>query len=460
MNAWPVLSHQPSLAVVGLGKLGSPMAAVLASKGFEVTGVDLNQVLVDAVNAGRAPVEEPRLQEYVDKGQGRLRATTDIRAAIAASDVTFVIVPTPSGSDMLFTNRHVLAAMADIGVALRGSDRYHLVVVTSTVMPGSTGGPIRLALEQASGRKVGPSLGLCYNPEFIALGTVIHDMLNPDFVLIGESDAKAGDLLAAVQASALDKKAEFRRMSFVNAELTKIAVNTFVTTKISYANMLAEFCDRLPGADVDVVTHAVGADSRIGTRYLRGGVGYGGPCFPRDNKAFAALGRQLGACTDLAEATDTVNVHQVRRIADAVGRVVACAASVAVLGLSYKPMTGVVEESHGVLLARELSRRGYAVRVHDPLGLPNARLLLGNRADYSRTAAEALAGADAAVVMTPWPEYQGAALAGAAAGLKVVVDPWRVVSAEALPDTVLFLCPGRGGASTGLVDAGLVEAAA
>ena len=137
-------------------------------------------------------------------------------------------------------------------------------------MPGSTGGEIRLALERHAGRAVGPALGLCYNPEFIALGSVVRDMLRPDMILIGESDSKAGDLLETHLPESCDNQPAIRRMNFVNAELTKIAVNTFVTTKISYANMLADICDRLPGANVDVVTQAVGSDSRIGTQIPEG----------------------------------------------------------------------------------------------------------------------------------------------------------------------------------------------
>ena len=177
-----------------------------------------------------------------------------------------------------------------IGEALRTKSGYHLVVVTSTVMPGSTGGELQKALEHASGRKVGPELGLCYNPEFIALGSVVRDMLHPDLILIGESDAKAGQMLAELYMRSTNNSPPIYRMNFVNAELSKISINTYVTTKISYANMLAELCDHLDGADAEVVAKTIGDDSRIGRKYLTGAIGYGGPCFPRDNRAFAALG--------------------------------------------------------------------------------------------------------------------------------------------------------------------------
>ena len=145
------------------------------------------------------------------------------------------------------------------------------------------------------GARSGACSGLCYNPEFIALGSVVSDMLRPDLLLIGESDTTAGDILERLYDVTCENRPAVQRMNFVNAELTKLAINTFVTTKISYANMLADICERLVGADVDVVTRAVGSDSRIGARYMKGAIGYGGPCFPRDNVALSALARSLGA---------------------------------------------------------------------------------------------------------------------------------------------------------------------
>src|SRR5262249_45222460 len=246
----------PRVNVVGLGKLGAPLAAVLASRGFSVIGLDVNKVLVDALNAGKMPIVEPQLNELIAANKERLSATMDANQAIQKSDASFVIVPTPSDSTGFFSNRFVLQAMATLGKALRAKQGYHMVVITSTVMPGSTGSEIKAALEAASGRKVGPQLGLCYNPEFIALGSVVRDMLYPDSILIGEGDAKAGDMLQTIYLQMCEKKPPVQRMNWVSAELTKISVNTYVTTKISYANMLADICDRLPGADVDVVTRA------------------------------------------------------------------------------------------------------------------------------------------------------------------------------------------------------------
>jgi UDPglucose 6-dehydrogenase len=422
------------ISVVGLGKLGAPLAAVFASKGFHVVGYDVNPAAVAAINAGRAPVDEPRLDELIEASAERLTATDDGAAAVAGTDVTFVIVPTPSDSSGRFSNEFALRAMATVGQGIKRRSGYHLVVMTSTVMPGSTGGVIGEALERHSGRTLGPTLGLCYNPEFIALGSVVRDMLHPDMILIGESDKTAGDMLECIYRASCENQPAIRRMNFVNAELTKIAVNTFVTTKISFANMLADICDRLPGADVDVVTQAVGTDSRVGLKYLRGAIGYGGPCFPRDNVAFAALACSLGANPEIAAATDRVNRYQIERVFGAVQARLTDAGTIGILGLSYKPDTAVIEESQGVALAQRLLENGVPVIGYDPKALPAASAVLGSGLRVAASAEDCVRRSDLVVVMTPWPEFRGLspAVFVKPARRTTVIDCWRVLAAPEL----------------------------
>jgi len=435
---------KPCISVIGLGKLGAPMAAVFACKGFETIGLDVNSRFVEAINDGRAPVEEPRLQEIIDSGRSRLRATKSFEVAVLNSDVSFIIVPTPSGADRFFSNRFVIDAVERIGAALRSKKQYHVVVVTSTVMPGATNGEIRAALELAAGREVGSDLGLCYNPEFIALGSVVHDLFCPDIILIGASDEKAGDVIEAIYRVSTDTNPEFHRMNLVNAELTKISINTYVTTKISYANMIADMCDHLPDADADVVARAVGGDSRIGRKYLKGAIGYGGPCFPRDNKAFAALGRKLGVNTELAEATDKINEHQLVRLTGAVEALALRGSTITLLGMSYKPDTAVIEESQGVMLTRILAKQGYKVIVSDPLATQAAASVIGTAAEAMSDAAAAVREADLVVVMTPWPDFKtipsDAFRRGS--GTVTVIDPWRVIDAGSSGANVVHLGSG------------------
>jgi UDPglucose 6-dehydrogenase len=431
------------ISVVGLGKLGAPLLAVLASRGFEVCGIDLNQSLVDRVNNGVAPVLEPHLQELLDAHKPRIRATTDWQTGIAGTDITGIIVPTPSGADGAFKNDFVLGAIERVGDVLRHKPGYHLVVVHSTTMPGSVGGPIMERLEASSGKRVGGDLGLCYNPEFIALGNVVEGLLHPDFVLIGESDERAGSLLAEIYGRIVGPSVPITRMNFVNAELAKISVNTYVTMKISFANMLSEICENLSGADADIITDAIGRDTRIGGKYLRGGAGYGGPCFPRDTVAFASAGRRVGVDATMATATDTVNRRQVDRLLGLVGEHARAGDTVAVMGLSYKPGTNVVEESQGVLLAAALSKAGHHVIVHDPVAVDAGGAVLGTAVSLAATPEDALASADVAVVMVPWPQYREffSSWRGTAK-TRAIIDCWRVVDRAVAPAGVAVVSLG------------------
>jgi UDPglucose 6-dehydrogenase len=343
--------------------------------------------------------------------------------------------------------KYVLSAAEKIGAALRQKTEWHLVVLSSTVMPGSTGGTLLPALEAHSGKKCGKDFGLCYNPEFIALGSVIRDMLNPDMILIGESDARSGELLEGLYKGVCDSNPRIQRMNFVNAELTKLSVNTFVTTKISYANMLAQVCERLPGADADVVTSAIGCDSRIGVKYLKGALGYGGPCFPRDNVAFSALARATGAPALLAEATDQLNRRQVPRLAEIIRSRLPEGGTVGILGLSYKPHTEVVEESQGLDLARHLSSAGIKVVVYDPAAMENARRELGSAVTCAASAAACARQADVLVITTAWPEFKNLTPADLKPGERrpAIVDCWRVLPADLFANLSQYLRLGYGG---------------
>jgi len=263
----------------------------------------------------------------------------------------------------------------------------------------------------------------------------VHDLLNPDMLLIGESDERAGDLLESLYREMWQGCASVQRMNWINAETAKIAVNTYVTAKITFANMLSELCEKLPGADVDVVTRAVGADNRIGTSYLRGALGYGGPCFPRDNIAFTQLAGKLGVRADLAKATHELNLHQVARINALVNRLSPADAIVAVLGLSYKPNTPIIEASQGVTLAAELATNGRRVLVYDPLAMDNAMAVLRERAQRADSAAEAVASADVVVVTTNCKEFSTipASVFQRPHGKPLlIIDCWRVFSPQSM----------------------------
>src|SRR5687768_1378947 len=355
------------VSVIGLGKLGASMAAAFASRGLDVVGVDVNQRWIDLVNDGKAPVQETNLGETIAANKERIRATASHEEAVINSDISFVIVPTPSDERGAFSLQYAAWAFKEIGKALAKKSTYHNVVLTSTVLPGSTRQALIPILEKASGKKAGRDFGVCYSPEFIALGSIINDFLNPDFTLIGELDERAGSQLEELYSRVMTNGSGSARMSLENAELTKISVNTFVTTKIAFANMLAEICEKLPGGNIDVVTNALGLDKRIGRRYLTGALGYGGPCFPRDNVALSFIARELGVEASLAETTDSMNRAIAQKISEKIRPQLRDGATVAVLGLSYKPFSHVTEESQAVYIAKYLSKHGIRVVAFDPM---------------------------------------------------------------------------------------------
>lgn len=415
-----------NVAVVGLGKLGCPLAAVIAAAGHSVVGIDQDEVAVLAVNTGIAPVKEPGLAALLAEDLD-LSATTNFDV-VAACEVIFIIVPTPSDYAGRFVNDYVLDVVRAIGVVLRESVKFHTIVVSSTVMPTSMNRFIGPALEHASGRTMGVDIGLCYSPEFIALGSVINDIRNPDMVLIGEADRRSGDVLEELLASVTGGTAPVRRMSLLNAEVAKVSVNAFVTMKLSFANFLGELCEQLPGGDAAVVADAIGIDRRIGHAYLRPALSYGGPCFPRDNRAFAALARSVGIGPDLPEATDLVNERQVERLVERVLKVLPEGARVSVLGLAYKPQTPVTEESCGMALARALMAEELHITAWDPVARPEGIPVAENLHD-------ALLGASVIVITTPWPEFAGIVPLPD----QIVIDGWGL-----LDDGPNVLRVGRG----------------
>jgi UDPglucose 6-dehydrogenase len=420
-----------NVSVIGLGKLGASMAATFAAKGLRVRGVDRSPRIVDLVNRGVPPVREAQLAEMMARAEGRLTADDDIEMAVRESDVSFIVVATPSEPSGGFSLCDVEPVCAAIGRGLARRNAYHVVCLTSTVMPGSTGTAVRDILERESGKRCGTDFGLCYSPEFIALGTVIRDFLNPDMLLIGESDRHAGDVLEAIYRRVCENEPVTARMSFIEAEITKLAVNAFITTKISFANLLARISERSTGANVDVITAALGLDRRIGARYLTGAVSYGGPCFPRDTIAMSALARDLGIPTDLPQAVDRFNTSQIAWLADQVVR--RTSGRVGILGLTYKPGTDVLDHSVGLLLSRELAQRGYSVSAYDPGVADPEPGVLPVGVSLTATARECVIGSDLVVLATPWPEFASLDAIAVAdwartTSPRVVIDCWRVLN--------------------------------
>ncbi|WP_221032923.1 nucleotide sugar dehydrogenase [Actomonas aquatica] len=434
-----------NVSIIGLGKLGASMVAGMASRGLNVIGVDINRNAVDAVNAGRAPVQETGLDEMIGQHRERIRATLDTTEAVLQSDISFVIVPTPSDERGAFTLQYASYAFKALGQALKKKDGYHVIVLTSTVLPGATRHGLLPILEKESGKVCGRDFGLCYNPEFIALGSVIRDFLNPDFYLLGQFDERSGDLLESVHNKVSENAAPVKRMTIENAELAKIAVNSYVTMKISFANMLSEFCENIPGGDVDVVSDALGMDKRIGRKYLTGGFGFGGPCFPRDNVALNFMGNSLDVDSRLLAENDDYNRNLAKRYVARLQRDLPKGANVAVLGLAYKAHSHVIEESPGILLCKALSEAGYRVIGHDNLAAPYAETALKMSSLVTDSLEEALKDAQVVLITTNDPDYLALTADQVARDQDsvTIVDFWRTLGHLAEDSRVRYLPMGR-----------------
>jgi UDPglucose 6-dehydrogenase len=413
-----------NISVIGLGKLGAVIATLYARKGHKITGVDLNLGIIDDLRNKKAPFDEPYLQDILSKTFDNLIVTSKIDVAIQNSDASLIIVPTPSEENGMFSNEYIISALKSIGQSLRLKNSYHLIIICSTVMPGSCDGEITRVLQESSGRKVGEDLGLIYSPEFIALGSIVKDMLNPDLILIGESDCTAGDLAEKIFKSIVENEPIVKRMNLVNAEIVKIAVNTFITTKISFANMLSEICDKIAFADAETVTNAVGSDKRIGNKYFSSGLGYGGPCFPRDNIALSSLSASLKISCEIPTATDLLNKRQPNRILEIIYRNNLEHTRVAVFGMSYKAGTPVVEESQGIKIANLLFSRGIDVKVHDPQGLDEAKHHLERGIEVEENMDNLVISSDVLIFTTPWDTYQK--LSSYELENKILIDCWRM----------------------------------
>ena len=443
------------LAVVGAGPVGLVTGAGLASRGHAVVCVDREARLVDAVNRGEPLVREPGLAALVRDGiaHGRLRATTDLAAAVSDADITFIAVGTPAAAAGIDVSQ-VVSATEAVARALAGGTRPHLVVVKSSVIPGTTDGAVLETLQTHRGRRTAP-IGLCVNPEFLREGSAVDDFLRPDRIVIGADDETSGAALAAVYGGF---GCPIVRTSCRNAELIKYASNAALAILVSFANEIAALCERMPGLDVDAVMDGLGLDRRwspvVGDQrvapeilaYLRAGVGFGGSCLPKDVDALRAFARSLGVTPRLLDAVAIVNDHRTDEIADLVDRALGGLAGrrVAVLGVAFKPGTDDVRDSAAVRAISCLLARHARVTAYDPLASPAAPEL---PVLLSPTSEDAVRDADAVLIATACPEFRQLDWNRLLGLMRrpIIVDGRRALTGVSLPAAAEYWPIGRSG---------------
>lgn len=406
------MQKKPLISVLGAGYVGLCTAVGFASKGFTVIASEVDEVKADKISRGIPPFHEPGLEEKLKASieSGNLKCLVNqTEKAVLETDLTFVTVGTPSKPDGSIDLGYVESAAKEVGDALIQKESYHLTVVKSTVIPGTTQNVVKSLIEKESSKKCGAQFGLCMNPEFLRQGSAFHDTVNADRLVIGSYDKRSGDMLENLYRDFYaNSMPPTIRTTLSTAELIKYASNAMLATKISFINTIANICEKIPGADVKVVASAMGLDKRIGPLFLDAGLGYGGSCFPKDVKALIACAKSLGSDAELLDSVENVNRTQPLKAVELCKQQLGSLAGkrVAVLGLAFKPDTDDMREARVLPLINQLLKEHAEVIAYDPVAVKNAKSILGSKIQFAKSAVDCINEADCAIIVTEWQEFQ------------------------------------------------------
>jgi UDPglucose 6-dehydrogenase len=414
------------ISVIGSGYVGLVTGMGFVELENEVIFVDIDERKIEMINSGKPPIYEEGLEELMKKHAGKYKATKDYREAVLNSDVTFIAVGTPSREDGSIDLKYVKEASKSIGEALREKEGYHVVVVKSTVLPGTTEEVIKPILEKYSGKKAFKDFGLAMNPEFLREGVALKDFLNPDRIVIGTRDERTKQVLEELYAP-INAPKLFTDIK--TAEMIKYASNAFLATKISFANEIGNICKKL-GIDSWKVFEGVGLDHRISPHFFRTGIGWGGSCFPKDTKALVRKAEELGEDPIIIKAAIEVNERQPLKLIELLKKHVPEleGKKIGVLGLAFKPNTDDVRETRAYVVIKKLIEEGAKVIAYDPQARENFKRFypdVGERIEYASTPREVLEATDVILIVTEWPQFEELDYSD-----KIVIDGRRVRAAE------------------------------
>jgi len=425
-----------NVLVVGAGYVGIVTAVCLADKGHNITCVDTDEEKVRQINSGSCPMHENGLQELLARcvsGRGTLKASSNYNGA-RDSEIIFLCIGTPCNSRGRIDLSYVKGAITDIGTVVAKSNNHPVVVVRSTVLPGTMEEVVIPLLEKSSRKKAGNDFSVAFNPEFLQEGKALHGFMNPDKIIIGEYDRRAGDTLEKLYHGF---PAPVIRTDLRTAEMIKLASNAFLATKISFINEIGNLCKQL-GVDVYQVADAIGYDPRIGRMFLNAGIGFGGSCLPKDLSALVSTAKEAGCEMKVLEAVLSVNVQQVTRMLEIARKRLGTFSNkrVAVLGLAFKPETDDVREAPAIAIIRQLLVEGATVQVYDPLAMSNAKKVLPPEVKFCKNARQAVSLSDCVLIATEWDEFKNENLYVG----KLVIDGRRVLD----PDKAKRVCHYEG----------------
>lgn len=408
------------VSVVGTGYVGLVSGVCLAEKGHQVTCVDIDQEKVDKINEAIPPIYERGLEELLKKNvPGNLKATPDLHRAVLETELSLIAVGTPFDGNEIDL-RYIKEVAHQIGQALRDKSGYHVVVVKSTVVPGTTDEVVRPILEQASGKKAGVDFGVGMNPEFLREGEAIQDFMFPDRIVLGGIDEES--IIALEELYSVFEGVDKLRTNPKTAEMIKYTANSLLATMISFSNEIANLCTDLGGIDIVEVMKGVHLDKRLSpilpdgdrivpsfTTYIEAGCGFGGSCFPKDVKALISHGKKAGRPMQLLDAVIQVNEHQPQQVLALLKKHFPSlkGVHVAILGLAFKPGTDDMRESPAIPIVRELLAEKAIVKAYDPVAKHEAQKLFGNhQIVYCDDLAQTFDNVEVVVLLTRWQEFR------------------------------------------------------
>jgi len=443
---------KPRISVMGIGYVGLCTAVGFASNGYEVITSTHDAEKAAKINKGIPPFYEPNLQELLEKTvlNGHLKCVfNQPDEAVYNTDITFNTVGTPSKRDGSIDLQHIERSSQEIGEALRKKDTYHVVVVKSTVVPGTTQNVVKPILEKKSRKHCGSDFGLCMNPEFLREGSAVEDTLNPDRIVIGEHDKTSGDTLGSLFKDFFgDKTPPTLRTNLSTAEFIKYANNALLATKISFINTIANICEKTPGADVTVVAKGIGLDKRIGPLFLNAGLGYGGSCFPKDVKALIAYSKNLSYAPQLLEAVENINETQPHKAVQFCKNLLGELEGkhIAILGFSFKPNTDDMREARSIPIINQLLKEDANITAYDPAAVSNAKKIFANRIEYATSAIQCLKNADCCILVTEWDEFKKLTPEDFIRHMHqpILIDGRRIYNPEKFSQKLMFAAIGLG----------------
>ncbi len=440
-----------AISFIGLGAVGLVTQICLASKGVKTIGVDVDEQKLKTLNSGSLPFYEPQLKELLSEARTNVVFSGSIEDAVSNSSMTFITVGTPSKPDGSIDLAQITQACKGLGKALGKKPGYHVVVVKSTVVPTTTDNVIKNTLEAESGKIAGKDFGLVVNPEFLREGHGVHDTFHPHLLVIGSAEEHSGGMVERFWLEFYkDGPPEVIRTNWVTAELIKYSNNSFLATKISFINSIANICQKLPGADVEQVARAIGKDPRIGELFLKAGPGFGGSCLPKDLKAFIRTAGSIGYDPLLFASVDRINETQPLQVIalakSALGELREKA--IAVLGVAFKKDTDDIRDAVSLKVIEQLINQGARVRAHDPMALDNLRKYFGGKITYASDRFECIGGADCCIVLTEWDEYGSMKPEDFVRHMKnpCIIDARRVFSSADFVRKTSYLAIGLGSA--------------